>query len=91
MTARISKRKWPLRAVTERRQDFHETPDYPEGCIVETLACGHRRNDAGVVSAPRPLHRVIILTVRNPIYWILVCLNYHTTTLDPNNWIGIRP
>ena len=37
----ISKRRWPLRLVTERRQDFRSTDDYPDGYIAETLECGH--------------------------------------------------
>lgn len=36
-----SKARLPLRKITARRQDFHATERYPQGCIVETLECGH--------------------------------------------------
>ena len=37
----IAKRRWPLRRVIERRQDFRSTEEFPQGWIEETLDCGH--------------------------------------------------
>lgn len=37
----VPKKRWPLRRVTEWRQNFQSTQDRPHGWIEERLECGH--------------------------------------------------